>query len=292
MTYYDRIQNAIDYIETNLEEELETEDIAIKAFMSTATFYRLFYALTGFSVKQYIRTRRITNAVTELKTTTNSILEIALNNGFSSHASFTKAVKKCTTFTPNQFRNDSIKFELERLDIMDKYVNEIIKNQDYPDIKVLKEMKPVRVAYYKYFGKDPEDNAFKIMGEWFIKSGLDIEKDKIRVFGFDNPGPSKENQREYGYEVWVTISEDTVVEDELVKAKVFKGGQYAVTGVQGLIPGTGGKAIGDAWKRLNAWIKISNYNYGEHQWLEEHIGFNEEFIHNGSMDLYMPIKKT
>ncbi|HHV97460.1 MAG TPA: helix-turn-helix transcriptional regulator [Clostridiaceae bacterium] len=66
MNYYERIQNSIDYIEENLKSELSLETIASKAYMSIANYYRLFYAFTGHSVKDYIRRRRLNCACLDL----------------------------------------------------------------------------------------------------------------------------------------------------------------------------------------------------------------------------------
>lgn len=82
MNYYERIQKSIDYIEDKLKEDIEIEKAAQEAFMSCSNYYRMFFALTGHEVKEYVRHRRISNAVTDIKETDESILAIALNYGF------------------------------------------------------------------------------------------------------------------------------------------------------------------------------------------------------------------
>jgi DNA gyrase inhibitor GyrI len=127
------------------------------------------------------------------------------------------------------------------------------------------------------------------MSDWLKRSGLNFAKDKLRIFGFNNPGPASYGQTEYGYEVWVTISDPIVVNDSLVRAKTFEGGLYAVCGVKNLIGGGDGSEIQDTWQRFHKWINESKYVSADHQWLEEHLHFNDEFEHTGGMDLYMPI---
>lgn len=87
----------------------------------------------------------------------------------------------------------------------------------------------------------------------------------------------------------VTISEDVVVNDPDVKTKILEGGLYAVTGVKRNDIGDVGNEIMQVWKRFQNWIADSKYAYGGHQWLEEHLGFDEDFNHIGRIDLYMPI---
>jgi len=291
MNYYERIQKSIDYIESRLEENIEINKLAQEAYMSCSNYYRMFFALTGYSVREYIRRRRISSAVDCIKGTDESILDIALKFGYESNEAFTRAFKRITGYPPSAFRNSSLKFCFERMNIMDKYfdIQDEKLLEKYPDIKVLKELEPFRVAYYRYYGPEPEKNAFSVMRDWLKKSGLKFEKDKLRIFGFDNPSPSGLEQTEYGYEVWVTIGDDVVVNDDLVKTKMFQGGLYAVCGVRNLVPGGDGSEIGDTWQRFGRWIKESKYVIGNHQWLEEHLHFNDDFEHTGGMDLYMPI---
>lgn len=291
MNYYERIQKSIDYIESKLDENIDIEKSAREAFMSCSNYYRIFFALTGYSVKEYIRHRRISSAVKDIKETDASILDIALKYGFKSNEALTRAFRRITGYPPSAFRNENLNYSFERVNILDKYFD--IQDKDllekYPDIKVLKELKPFRVAYYCYFGKEPETRAFSVMSNWLKRSGLQFEKDKLRIFGFNNPGPAGPDQTEYGYEVWVTIGDDVVVNDSLVKTKIFQGGLYAVCGVKNLAPGGDGSEIHDTWQRFNRWLNESKYVHGDHQWLEEHLHFNDKLEHTGGMDLYMPI---
>ncbi|MBO5384067.1 MAG: helix-turn-helix transcriptional regulator, partial [Ruminococcus sp.] len=51
------IQNAIQYIEANLTEELNINDIAEKAYVSAFYFQKIFGVLCGLTVGEYIRQR-------------------------------------------------------------------------------------------------------------------------------------------------------------------------------------------------------------------------------------------
>jgi AraC family transcriptional regulator len=291
MNYYERVQKAIDYIESNLENGIDLEKVAAEAYMSSSNFYRLFFALTGFTVKEYIRQRRISGAASYLKEGTESILDIALRHGFESNEAFTRAFKRLTGYPPSAFRKSKLTYYFERVNLMDKYfdIQDPGLLEKYPDIKVLKELEPVRVAYYRYYGRNPEAGAFTVIRDWLKKSGLNMGQDRLRIFGFDNPSPSGPNQKEYGYEVWVTINDDYAVNDSLVKTKTFPGGLYAVCGVKNFTAGGDGAAIFQTWRRFSRWLKDSKYTHGNHQWLEEHLHFNEQFEHTGGIDLYMPM---
>lgn len=94
------IQNAIDYIENNLCEQLSIDDIANKACMSTSNFRRLFLALCGITVGEYIRLRKLTLAGKEIVTTDNKIVDIAFKYGYESHESFSRAFLRFHNTSP------------------------------------------------------------------------------------------------------------------------------------------------------------------------------------------------
>ena len=49
MNYIERIQRSIDFMEAHLAEEIDLGDVAKQAYMSLASFYRLYYGFTGYS---------------------------------------------------------------------------------------------------------------------------------------------------------------------------------------------------------------------------------------------------
>lgn len=294
MNYYERIQKSIDYIESNLENKIEINLAAHAAYMSLSNFYRMFFALAGYSVKEYIRFRRINLAAAELKDNNAGLIDIAIKFDFESGDSFSRAFKRATGLLPSEYRKQNkIVFIFERIDIMDKYFD--IQDKDllekYPDIKVLKELEPMKTAYYCYYGKEPENHAFAVIADWLKKNNLNINEQKLRIFGYNNPSPSSPDQEEYGYEVCVTLRDSMTVNDNKVKEKILEGGLYAVTNIKRGENGDIGTEIIKAWNRFKNWISDSKYIYGSHQWLEEHLGFDDDSNHVGGIDLYMPIAR-
>jgi AraC family transcriptional regulator len=93
MDHIERIQRAIDYIEEHLKDELPIESIADVAYFSMWHFQRVFGAIIGDSVKEYVRKRRLASALIELTSTDRRILEIAIDHQFESQESFTRAFK-------------------------------------------------------------------------------------------------------------------------------------------------------------------------------------------------------
>ncbi|WP_077860866.1 AraC family transcriptional regulator [Clostridium sp. BL-8] len=129
MRWIEGIGEAISYIEDNITEEITIKNIAEKAFMSTFYFQKGFAMLCGFTVGEYIRQRRLTLAGSELVSTDEKIIDIALKYGYASPDSFTKAFTRFHGVTPTAVRKDGamiksfaplkIKFLLEGGYIMD-----------------------------------------------------------------------------------------------------------------------------------------------------------------------------
>lgn len=63
------IRKSIDYIETHLKEDITVQDIANQVFLSSLHFQRDFLIVTGYSVSEYIRNRRLYLSAIELKQT-------------------------------------------------------------------------------------------------------------------------------------------------------------------------------------------------------------------------------
>ena len=95
-------QESIDFMEQNLTEELDIEDIAAKAALSSFYYQRIFGALCGMTVGEYIRARRMTLAAQELNGKDVKVIDVAAKYGYESPDSFAKAFQKFHGITPSQ----------------------------------------------------------------------------------------------------------------------------------------------------------------------------------------------
>lgn len=85
------IADAIEYIEENLTERIDIEKVAQSAYLSSFYFQKIFTALCGFSVAEYIRNRRLTLAAQELCSTNAKVIDVAFKYGYGSSDSFARA---------------------------------------------------------------------------------------------------------------------------------------------------------------------------------------------------------
>lgn len=106
MDWITGIQNAINYVEDHLTEEIDYELAARESFSSSYHFQRVFSILSGYTLGEYIRNRRLSLAGTELATGKEKVIDIAAKYGYESPDSFAKAFQKFHGITPSQARGN------------------------------------------------------------------------------------------------------------------------------------------------------------------------------------------
>jgi AraC family transcriptional regulator len=102
--YLERIQRGADYIEQHLDADVALGDVAKAAGVSQWHFQRMFRALTGETLKTYIRSRRMAASLARLLETELRVLDIAVLAGFESQEAFTRAFKRAFDLTPQKYR--------------------------------------------------------------------------------------------------------------------------------------------------------------------------------------------
>ncbi len=109
MEWLNRLNRAIDYIEGNLLSEVKVNVAAREAASSVFHFQRSFMILTGVTVSEYVRRRRLTLAAQELATTNGiKVIDVALKYGYETPESFTKAFSKLHGLPPSQVKQKGV----------------------------------------------------------------------------------------------------------------------------------------------------------------------------------------
>lgn len=106
------IQAAIAYIEAHLTEELDIREIARAACLSTFYFQRIFSALCGMGVGEYIRNRRLTLAGQELENSEIRVIDAAGRYGYDSPDSFCRAFQRFHGIAPSEARKGTVKLRV------------------------------------------------------------------------------------------------------------------------------------------------------------------------------------
>ena len=102
------IKDALAYMEAHLTEELDIREIAAQAYVSPFHFQRIFSALCGFTVGDYIRSRRLSKAAQTVMHTDMRLIDIALLYGYESQDSFTRAFRKFHGVSPSAARSGGV----------------------------------------------------------------------------------------------------------------------------------------------------------------------------------------
>lgn len=103
-----RMKDALERIEQKLEGRLNIEEIAKAACVSPFHFQRVFLILTGMTVAEYTRKRKLTLAAQELAMTSSKVIDVTLKYGYDSPESFTKAFRKIHGVPPSEARNPGV----------------------------------------------------------------------------------------------------------------------------------------------------------------------------------------
>ncbi len=100
MEWLKKLGKAIDYIEDNLDKEISYDEAARIACCSPYYFQRVFSYVSGVSLAEYIRRRKMTQAAFELQRADSRVIDVALKYGYSSPTSFNRAFQNVHGITP------------------------------------------------------------------------------------------------------------------------------------------------------------------------------------------------
>lgn len=104
MEKFQRISQALHYIENHLGESLDYEQVADLFHFSPYYFHRLFSAVVGKPIATYIRERRLAKACSLLVGTDNTITSICFECGFNSSQTFSRAFKNSYSISPTDYK--------------------------------------------------------------------------------------------------------------------------------------------------------------------------------------------
>ncbi len=107
MNWYERMNQAMDYIEDNLEN-IDFEAISQIVCQSVTSFQRTFSIVMEMPVSEYIRKRRMTLAAFELQNSDAKVVELSLKYGYDSPEAFTRAFKEIHGITPSAARGKGV----------------------------------------------------------------------------------------------------------------------------------------------------------------------------------------
>lgn len=121
------IQITVDEIDKSIkqknDENLSLESLSSNLGYSAFHTTRKFKELSGISFRDYLRLRRLAFALVDLRDTGKTVLDIAIDYGFSSHEAFTRAFKNIYGVTPKEYRRNPVPVVLRtKINTFDRYL--------------------------------------------------------------------------------------------------------------------------------------------------------------------------
>ena len=282
--YLGRINKVLDYIEAHIGEELTLSTLAELVFFSPFHFHRIFKAMVGETLNQYIHRIRIEKSAFMLVYHPHkTITDIALDCGFCTSASFARAFKDMFAMTASEWRvggyqsyrkigktdrkNDQMDGKNRKTWTPDSpYLVHLFDNLKWKvmiedkiktqvEVKNLPEM---TVAYVRHVGAYQGDSElfgrlFTKLMTWAGPRGL-IQFPQTQMLSVYYDNPDITDDEKLRVDVAISVPEDTEVDGEIGKMKL-KGGTYAVARFE-ILP----HEYGDAWDAVyGGWLPESGY---------------------------------
>ncbi len=314
--YKARLNCVIDHIEANIGQELSLDTLADVANFSKFHFHRIFRAVTGETLNQFINRRRVEKAASQLiYNPKNSITEIALDCGFSGSATFARAFKEMFGMSATDWRlgghrqySKIRKMESnyqqpagknwQAIDISLMYIDPVTLNLtwrinmiDKTAVNVeVKELPDMPVAYIRHIGPYQGDSQlfaglFGRLWKWAAPRGL-LQQPDLQVLSVYHDDPEITADDRLRVEVCITVPEDTPVEGEIGKMTI-PGGQYAVGRFELDV-----QDYGAAWQVIyGEWLPQSGYQPDDRPAFERMVNNPEEHPqHKHVVDICVPVK--
>ncbi len=254
MNYERQLNKVIAFIGKHLDDKLTLTQLSNIACFSKYHFHRLFTAYTGLSLQQYIRWLRLKRAAHQLIVDkSKSIIDIAINAGFESHESFTRAFKQSCGFSPSEFRSRSSWQAWENPPYCLPKQGEIIMNV------VIKNLKARRLAVLEHRG-DPRkvgDSVNKLIF-WAKNQSMDLKPEAGEAFGFAYDDPKTTPESEFRFDLGITVPEQLKIEGVVIE-KRLPAGRYAIALHKGSRDNIGDTVYG----LYRDWLPQSNEELGD-----------------------------
>jgi AraC family transcriptional regulator len=283
--YEKRVNRVIDHIGRHLSEELSLSSLAAVAAFSPFHFHRVFKATTGETLFGFIQRLRIERAAIALTAhREQSILEVALDHGFSSAATFARAFRAHFGMSATAWRGGgAARWSARhrpgrnpRKQVRKRGKARHARRPDTPrnrteegDMSVqVRELPPYHVAYMRYvgpYGPRGIPELWEKLQKWMEARGLATEAAVKLGVGHDDPHITE--AAKCRYDACVVVPQD-FPSNKWINMVDLPGGKVAVSEFTG-----GAHEIGEAWERVfSAWLPGSGYQPDDRSCVEVYRG--------------------
>jgi AraC family transcriptional regulator len=284
--YHERIVRTLVFIQAHLDDNPELDRVAAVAAFSRFHFARVFRALVGETLKEYTRRLRLERAARTLKRRDQPITQLALEAGFETHESFTRAFAAMFGLPPSAYRA-AHKSAPEaasgtHLDDVAGY-----HPPNYGDVRapVVKDLAPTRVVFLRHVG--PYGQVGDTWGRLFGWAGMrGLLGPGVMMLGIVHDDPDVTPDDKIRYDAAIPVSRPVAPEGEF-GAMELAGGRYAVATHRGPYAG-----LGHAYQRVyGAWLPGSGYELRDEPAFEQYLNTPQTATPEDLLTLlYIPIE--
>lgn len=285
MDYIQSIQKAIDYIEDNLLENINYEDVAKAVYMSNYHFHRIFSLVTGISANEYIKNRRLSLAGQELAISNAKIIDVAMKYCYESPGSFSRAFTRFHGVSPSMAKNSGVQLKsFNRLKI-----KIIVEGGCVLDYKIVERKSFNILAKVKRFNNLTigEKDNHEITDFWEENMSKGLYEKLNNITGNENMygvcSPISKESNEFNYGIGMAYKDEKEVEG--FTAWKVNEGLWAVF----KCIGKDGQCIADTWDKIfKEFLPSSEYVMLDDTDFEFYPGENDEGCF---CEVWIPVKK-
>ncbi|MHC1750839.1 MAG: effector binding domain-containing protein [Cellulosilyticaceae bacterium] len=284
MDYLNGMNDAIDYIESNLDGEINYDRVANLAGCSINCFQRIFSYIANVNLSEYIRHRRMTLAAFELQNSAIKVIDLAIKYGYESPDSFSRAFQNIHGITPLMARNSGI--SLKAYPRITFHIS--IKGDVEMNYRIEKK-EAFRIVGIKRKFQGPEDDESVVPKFWneVFENGT---YEELLALSNGNPKGVHGFIQVFGEEkVDYTIACMTDKEPPKgMESFIIPESIWAIFQVEGSV----GTVMAEAWRRIfSEWLPTSNYKYAESVDIECFPYQGNRGASDFKFEIWLPIEK-
>jgi AraC family transcriptional regulator len=234
MNYLDDIYKILSYIEANLDKDIYLDDIIELTKLSKFHFIRIFKALTGVTLNEYIRRRKLSKAACELVETRKSIIDIAIFYGYGSQEAFTRAFKDMYGLTPKAYRVNKMHFaNLDQVAFNEEILKKKIIDDEINPIFIKKGI--MTIVGMQYRGRNENKEIPKLWSR-FVPRVTEIKNvlNGSISYGYETYTEDSKESGEFTYIAGIEVACRDIVPQGMVTIEI-PANQYAVFPISAII---------------------------------------------------------
>lgn len=108
MEWIDRFNEALEYLEAHLTEEIDYQHLGKIACCSSYHFQRMFTYMAGMPLSEYLRRRKMSLAAVDLQGGGSKIIDVAMKYGYNSPTAFNRAFQSVHGIAPSAVRDEGV----------------------------------------------------------------------------------------------------------------------------------------------------------------------------------------